>query len=221
MTFGQTISRQVITCTGSLGNDASKITSTVGSNILHTTEEGETILTQGFQQPRKGSLFVSATSIEPDCYEISGGEIELTISGCTGAFEVLWNTGDSTNVIQNLLPGIYTYTVTSGSCSLTNSIELSLLADCSEEIPNLITPNSDGVNDFLEIPQFHLELNQINEVLIYNRWGQELWRGTNYDNVSVVWSGISAAGDMVPPGTYYYLVSTAEAKHSGFIELLR
>jgi len=73
----------------------------------------------------------------------------------------------------------------------------------------------------LIIPRFHLESNQINEVTIYNRWGQEIWAGTNYDNTQVVWSGTNTKGKELPAGTYYYIVTHESELLSGFIELLR
>ncbi|MCS6933805.1 MAG: gliding motility-associated C-terminal domain-containing protein [Chitinophagales bacterium] len=58
------------------------------------------------------------------------------------------------------------------------------------EFPNAFTPNGDGVND-LFLKGYDL--------VILNRWGQELYRGTDG------WDG-RFNGKKVSPGTYYYVV---------------
>lgn len=63
-------------------------------------------------------------------------------------------------------------------------------------IPNLFTPNGDGRNDAFEIRG----LNQFpeNELVIVNRWGNEVFRTTNYQN--------NWTGEGLNEGTYYYLL---------------
>jgi gliding motility-associated-like protein/uncharacterized repeat protein (TIGR01451 family) len=83
-------------------------------------------------------------------------------------------------------------------------------------IPNVFTPNGDGLNDTFEIPG--LELYEANELTIVNRWG-----GTVYDKKSY---GNDWAGMGLNEGTYYYLlkVKTAANKweiYKGFVTILR
>lgn len=64
------------------------------------------------------------------------------------------------------------------------------------KVPNVFTPNGDGVNDYFEIPG----LAQFPEhrLIIFNRWGNEIFKSTNYQNN---WNG-SNLGE----GTYYYVL---------------
>nr|MBP6659180.1 gliding motility-associated C-terminal domain-containing protein [Chitinophagales bacterium] len=70
-------------------------------------------------------------------------------------------------------------------------------------VPDGITPNNDGFNDFFEIPCL-FELNEDGNVLlcVYNRWGTEVYRNTQYDNR---FNGIYQ-GQELPDGTYYYVL---------------
>lgn len=59
------------------------------------------------------------------------------------------------------------------------------------EIPNAFTPNGDGINDVFMRGY---------ELIILNRWGQELYKGTEG------WDG-KYKSQKVEPGTYYYLLT--------------
>jgi gliding motility-associated-like protein len=67
-------------------------------------------------------------------------------------------------------------------------------------IPNAITPNGDGVNDVWKIR----ELTELpdNEVIIFNRWGDEVFSAKPYLND---WGG-TYNGKPLPAGTYYYVL---------------
>ena len=65
-------------------------------------------------------------------------------------------------------------------------------------IPNVFTPNGDGNNDVFEIKG--LDHYDRVEVLIFNRWGNEVYRDNHYQN--------SWDGQGLNEGTYYYLVTT-------------
>lgn len=84
-------------------------------------------------------------------------------------------------------------------------------------IPNLFTPNGDGNNDTFEI----LGLNQFanNELVIVNRWGNELFKTKNYLN--------NWTGEGLNEGTYYYILRVQKTNTSewmvfkGYITLIR
>ena len=66
-------------------------------------------------------------------------------------------------------------------------------------IPDIITPNGDGVNDALRIEG--LERFPNNELIVYNRWGSEVFDKAPYDNT---WEG-TFDGKPLPSGTYFYV----------------
>jgi gliding motility-associated-like protein len=77
---------------------------------------------------------------------------------------------------------------------------------CELILPQIITPNGDGLNDVLIIPGI-LRL-QPNRLTIINRWGSVVFDQENYQNN---WGGISFSGEL-PDGVYYYVVDFKGAK---------
>lgn len=67
-------------------------------------------------------------------------------------------------------------------------------------VPNLFTPNGDGNNDAFEIRG--LELFAENDLVIINRWGNEVFKQTNYKNT---WTG-----EGLNEGTYFYVLRVKE-----------
>jgi large repetitive protein len=72
-------------------------------------------------------------------------------------------------------------------------------------LPNAITPNGDGLNDFLEFELLEDPgtIYPDNELLIFNRWGDIVYRARPYNND---WSGRGNDGKELPHGTYYYVL---------------
>lgn len=85
------------------------------------------------------------------------------------------------------------------------------------KVPNLFTPNGDGINDVFEIRG--LERYQQSELSIVNRWGNEVYHNTRYQNT---WTG-----DGLNEGTYYYTLKvrrTAASEleiYKGYVTLMR
>lgn len=67
-------------------------------------------------------------------------------------------------------------------------------------IPNVITPNGDGFNDTWVIRD--LDGYPQNEVRIINRWGDQVFEQSPYQNQ---WGG-TWNGQYLPGGTYYYII---------------
>jgi len=84
-------------------------------------------------------------------------------------------------------------------------------------IPNLFTPNGDGINDTFEING--LSEFAENELTIINRWGNEVFRTKAYKN--------NWTGEGLNEGTYYYLLRARKGGsnewkvYKGYITLIR
>ncbi len=63
------------------------------------------------------------------------------------------------------------------------------------KIPNMFTPNGDGVNDYFQIGG--LELFPENRIIIFNQWGNEVYKANSYKGQ---WNGSNLS-----EGTYYYI----------------
>jgi gliding motility-associated-like protein len=72
-------------------------------------------------------------------------------------------------------------------------------------VPTGITPNGDGANDELrfEVLEVQPEQYKNNEIVIFNRWGDIVYRAKPYVNN---WKGTNNSGQDLPTGTYYYIL---------------
>ena len=77
------------------------------------------------------------------------------------------------------------------------------LQDTSCTVPSLITPNNDGFNDELIINCLRGEDFPEAEMIIYNQWGDEVFRRKPYGN-GIWWDG-TYNDEPVTDGTFYYL----------------
>jgi gliding motility-associated-like protein len=62
-----------------------------------------------------------------------------------------------------------------------------------------------------------------NSVYIFDRWENQVWQGNNYNNTSVVFTGVSDGGSDLPSGVYFYKINFASGRKTvtGFISLRR
>lgn len=100
----------------------------------------------------------------------------------------------------------------------------SIQVDGEIEIFNALSPNGDAMNAIFRIEHIAtLENTRQNRVTIFNRWGDLVWEGINYDNETVVFAGQSMDHKDLPTGTYYYIISftSGRKRKSGFISLKR
>lgn len=109
-------------------------------------------------------------------------------------------TGDATFILRvtDILTG----------CSSSDSVTIRVKQKENEEdcivIHNVITPNGDDVNDTWIIDC--IEDFPDNNVEIFNRWGDKVNTFENYDNANRVWKGTNYKGELLPDGTYFYVL---------------
>jgi len=98
-------------------------------------------------------------------------------------------------------PGNYYVDVYKDGCSGRRSFRV-VLDDKPQPptdfIMNLITPNSDGYNDYWLIGSVETPM----QVTIYNRLGNQVYESKDYQND---WDG-TYNGNPLPEGTYYYVI---------------
>lgn len=86
-------------------------------------------------------------------------------------------------------------------CTGRDSLWVYVDNDLNENIYNIITPNGDGKNDFLDISK--IDPSQSCNLIVYNRWGSEVYRARPYAGG---FDGRDQNGQELPDGTYYYVV---------------
>jgi len=131
----------------------------------------------------------------------------------------LWN-DNSNNPSKSITEsGIYWLRVSNEFCSVTDTIKI-VITDCNPtvNIPNVFTPNNDGINDRLTVRTKNIT---VFEILIYNRWGEVLFHSTNPD---VSWNG-KFNGSNSAEGVYYwcvkYMANNESITKKGFVYLYR
>ena len=126
----------------------------------------------------------------------------------------------SNTVLNPIVKGVdditYTLTVTGrGGCIATDQVFIKVLK--GPEIPNIFSPNGDGVHDRWEIK--YLDTYPGGTVEIFNRYGQLIFRSVGY---GIPWDG-TINGKQVPIGTYYYIVNPKNGRKimSGYVDVIR
>ena len=139
----------------------------------------------------------------PFCRGSRTGSIELKAIGGTEPYMYYWNNskGD-VSIMQNMYAGEYVVGVIDGNECKSEEITITLTdvdVPCLR-IPNVFTPNGDGVNDIWEI--VNIEMFPEAEIYVFNRWGQLMFTSKGYTEQ---WDG-SYRGHFVPAGTYMYII---------------
>jgi gliding motility-associated-like protein len=99
-------------------------------------------------------------------------------------------------------------------CVFTDTLNVQTV-DCSNPLPNVITPNGDGVNDFFYLDDATSQLK--NEIFIVNRWGEQVFYAAPYQN--------NFSGEELSEGVYFYIYypngreQTDNLRH-GFLHLI-
>jgi gliding motility-associated-like protein len=121
--------------------------------------------------------------------------------------------------------GVYTDTLhtTAGCDSIVVLNLLVILKVLNVVIPDIFSPNGDGVNDYFEIQ--NLDQYPENNIIILNRWGDKVFEEKPYKND---WDGrnhfgLTVGGDELPVATYFYLLDLGNGTpvKKGFVYLTR
>jgi gliding motility-associated-like protein len=129
--------------------------------------------------------------------QLCGGN-QWKLSATSDSATYVWSDGFTGPVNIVSRSGNYKVTATNICGSRTDSLKIYIEEfACTIFIPNAISPNRDGQNEFF-MPVGNFKLNNIK---IYNRWGELL-----YDSPSKLgWDG-SYDGEIVPIGVYFFIV---------------
>lgn len=117
------------------------------------------------------------------------------------AFDPIWSTGQRNLSISVIDSGTY-WMRDSNICGVhSESFTLTFLGcDVGIQIPSIMTPNKDGMND--EFLPYGLEGIQELRIEIYNRWGECVFLS---NDKTLGWDGTLNGKDM-PEATYYWVV---------------
>jgi len=92
------------------------------------------------------------------------------------------------------------------------SVTICVDACSSYELPNVFTPNGDGINDIYLAKNKNNYVQKV-DMKIYNRWGQLIFHTTD---PLIKWDGRSKEShSIVPSGVYYYVCDVYEPRLTG------
>lgn len=87
------------------------------------------------------------------------------------------------------------------------------LGDPLKDIPNVFTPNKDGINDYFSISkQFPSNCMDDFYITIYNRWGEIVFKTDDF--------GFQWSGENLPVGVYFYVIKLRGREKAGDILLM-
>lgn len=148
-------------------------------------------------------------NLGPDRTICEGDNISISVDGFV-RYE--WANGSSEPTININQPGLYVLrAIDKGGYMHVDSLQIDW---CLESlIPNVITPNGDGYNDYFVIEA--LDPTKKNTLLIYNRWGERVFADFSYRNN---WNGSDLAR-----GTYFYVLINGGTGQSykGWVQLIK
>lgn len=135
-----------------------------------------------------------------------------------------WFPGGAIGASQTFSPAessyFYVQANVEGCLSDLDSIFISVNPVCDVEVPNVFTPNADGINDFFKLIS-HEGIQSL-ECVIVNRWGNVI---NEFEQPDFKWDGKDKNGNSILDGTYFYIINAKtitgeEVKKSGFVQLI-
>lgn len=219
----------------SLGNDTSFCENTVLT--LDAYHENATYLWNNFSESSSiavsegGTYFVTLTNAEgcnscdtvdvrmlllpnfdlgSDTVLCTGDELTLTVELQDAEYE--WNDGSISNSISIFDSGNYILTAVNFCGFRTDSVKVSFEYCGDIVIPNVFTPNFDGINEYFYI--LGIEKGEW-ELKIYNRWGNTVFFSNNYKN--------NWQAENCDTGVYYYKLTNYDTKekYSGHVRVYK
>ena len=160
-------------------------------------------------------IIISARMFRKSANGFKLGGVRLdSVNGGSSPYLLTFNGGSAftysgDTLFRNLNPGEYTIRVQDDSgCVAEKEVE------CEDDddlfVPNLFTPNGDGLNDRLEIRN----LPAGSRFLVKDRWGKEVFRSDDYKND---WAGADQEA-----GTYFWLLEiNGQGERSGWVTIER
>jgi gliding motility-associated-like protein len=148
------------------------------------------------------ALTADLDGIDPSCKGNNDGRIEIVAMGGTEPYMYGWSEHYTDQpVIGALYSGEYTVSVVDANkCTYSANVTLNHSYEDCLKIPNVFTPNADGINDEWEIG--NIDMFPKAHIYVFNRWGQLIY---DADGVDGNWNG-DYHGHKVPAGTYMYII---------------
>ena len=101
---------------------------------------------------------------------------------------------------------LYTITIVNkNGCVNSEQVLIKVQKDRNVYIPNAFSPNDDGENDVFMIFTNEISIKHVNQLQVFNRWGEKLYEATNFppNDKNFGWTGY-LNGQKMNPGVFVY-----------------
>ncbi len=212
-----------ITLTSSINTGNSWSTSDTSKSIVVVASATITLSNPSACSQASKNLTFGSTTAAFNVDTISGFaplKVKFTNASQANAVNFTWNFGDSIVLLDTVSPahtfataGTYTVVLTAKNatgCSdtafkvitvLPTPIDPDTLAENTFAIPNVFTPNGDGINDLFLIVSKSV---QTFSGLIFDRWGNKVHEWTN---INEGWNGRTPSGQQLTAGVFFYVIN--------------
>jgi gliding motility-associated-like protein len=221
-----TIAQQQTICSGELyavgnnsfGNPGNYTITLQSVNGCDSTILLDLIVTPLPPSPQLSSTYVKCPGDE---VTISADSVINTLIDWSGPANFASSNFSNTFILTPNLLGVYSATITQNNCtSFPGNIVLTYdygLTFESWQVPNIITPNNDSMNDFWDIPALAQTCEDFNMVIL-NRWGNPL---IELNSANPIFYGKDAENNDLDEGVFFYkLIFSDQVKH-GFFHVFR
>lgn len=167
------------------------------------------------------------TFVTPQDVQICKGEsFQSTVVATPSSSTVYWPSfGGMTGPTQSITATddqyITVYVENQGCISAADSFFVDVLLSCDIVVPNVFTPNKDGINDLFSL----ISADGIESLscVILNRWGTIV---QTFNQPNFTWDGRDAGGNDMMEGVYFYQITGTtsggeEIDKQGFVSLER
>ncbi len=186
-----------------------------GNYTLTATDELEASVSETFVITDPSVVDTQSVSVI-DCASANAtdGEIEFSFTGGAGSYVITstsagiidglnisgLSAGEVTLVVEDAEGCEYMFSYTLNMCS---GDEPDDRTDCNT-VRSIISPNGDGVNELFIIGCLNDPdvASQINDLEVYNRWGELVYNQVNYSNN---WNGTKSDGSQLDEGGYMWV----------------
>lgn len=192
------------------------VTLTDIDGCVNSDEVTVTTIPQPIANAGKDTTLLFTSNYQTSAMNLKPGEIGEWRSAEGGA-GVFSDSAKPVNIISKLSVGqnIFEWTVSNGVCPEAKDI-LTITVN-GLEIPTLITPNGDDINDYFEIRGIE-SLGKV-ELVIFDRRGVQVFKDLNYNNK---WNGVDQNGKSLSEDTYYFSIKPTKGDPiSGYIVIRR
>jgi gliding motility-associated-like protein len=179
-----------------------------GLYTIAVKDTNNCLVAQKVTVPNAAPIVVELIESTPSVCDQNTGKLFIKAKGGMGKISYALNNDkfQADNTFPNLQRGEYRITIKdSANCQLDTLAKVQ--SDCGIYVPNIFSPNEDGVNDFLS---FYGDATTVEKVLtykIFNRWGNLIYDNPNVmmNNAGDGWNG-KVNGTVLQNDVYVYII---------------